>query len=282
SQHGSRANWPFKVLVWAANDRMARFDMIAQSAVWQMEYHHGPGGRLDGLRTWATNFPGVAGEFGRATGWIADAMAHWYAVEHPDFRDHLDPWFEELVEAMDLLRTPLGIFYGNRTSKIIDYYEFNEQYAIIQWYEHAIGLHGIATVLESWADDPATAYKLGEYLVDGTLAVHRYGWKQGTTGTWEQQAVASIDPSQPAFATLAAIPTEGFGGGPVNDQLAGPIGYSLPYADPSEAAELNLMAQSLTGDLDPLAALTALYPYWLAIENRAPLLAWLQWIDTNL
>jgi hypothetical protein len=278
AQHGARATWPMKVLVWAANDRMARHDLIAQAALWQMELHHGPGGRLDGLRLWAQAHPGVAGEFGRGEGWMIDGVAHWYALTEPSQRTHLDPWFAEVQTVLELLRSPLDVFYGNRYGKITEYYSFNKQFAIIQWYEHEIVLHAIACVLESCTADPVDRLQLGRFLVEGTLACWRYGWKPLTNGTWEQQAVAPIDPNLPAYASLAQIPSTGFGGGPVSDQLAGPMGYAMPHATLTEIYELYTMAQALNGNVDALQGFKNLYTYYLAIENRAPLLAWLQFL----
>lgn len=276
AQHGARATWPQKVLIWAANDRMARHDLAAQAAVWQMEMHDGPGGRLNALREWATAHPGVAGNFGRGEGWIVDAVTHWYALTEPTERDHFQPWFEAVLDTLLKLQSPLGVFYGTREGKVLDYYDFNYQFAIIQWYEQAIGLHAVACLLRSWADEPAREAALGELLVDGALAIWRYGWKPNTVGTWEQQAVAPFDPTLPAYENLEEIPPVGFGGGPGNDQIAGPLAYALPYAKPLEFVELYMMAQALAQNENPLEGLQNLYPYYLAIENRAPLLAWMQ------
>ena len=282
AQHAARATWPLKVLVWGANDRMARHDLIAQAALWQMEFHHGPGGRLDGLRQWAQAHPHVTGEFGRGEAWIVDTMAHWYALSKPAERAAFTPWFDEVLVTLRTLRTDLGLFYGNRTGKITDYYEFDNQYAITQWYEHGILMHALRTMHASWATDPAVQAELANYIVTGTLAAWRQGWKAGTSGTWEQQAVAPIDPALPAFGSLAETPSDGFGGGPINDQIAGIIGYSVPLASPLQLLELLLMAQALTQDPYPLTGLENQYPYYLQIENRAPLLAWLQVIDALL
>lgn len=276
TQHGIRATYPSKVLVWAANDRMARHDLIAQASMWHMELHDGPGGRLRNIVTWGAQHPNVAGEFGRGEAWAVDGLAHWYALGTPAERTLLDPWFDTVVEALAGIRTPLGVFYGNRTGKITDYYDFNGQYAITQWFEHEILLHSLTCMLESWAPDAPTEVTLADWLVEGTLACWNTGWKQGTNGTYEQQAVAWMDPNLAAFATPEAIPANGTGGGPDQDQLAGPVGLALVYASPDQAVDLLSMAQAITEDPNPLMGLESLYTYYLAIENRAPLVAWLQ------
>ncbi|QDU67938.1 hypothetical protein [Engelhardtia mirabilis] len=276
AQHGARATYASKVLVWGANDRMARQDLINQAALWQMEFHEGPGGRLKTLYNWAKQNPHVAGEFGRGEAWILDAMSHWYAIADTADRARMDPWFQMVVKTLEKLRTPMGIFYGNRDGKITNYYQFQNKYAIIQWYEHEILMHTLACVLESWAADVATQNKLAMWLVEGVLACNDVGWKPGSVGTYDQQAVAWMDPSLPAFANLAQIPTDGAGGGPDADQIAGPVGLALPYALPQQAVQLFGMAQGLTGATDPLQGFESLYTYYLGVENRAPLLAWLQ------
>jgi hypothetical protein len=279
AQHGVRATWPLKVLVWAANDRMARHDLIAQAALWQMEFHDGPDGRLSDMQQWAQAHPHVAGEFGRGEAWSVDGVAHWYALLAPGQREFLEPWFQKVVSTLETLQSPLDVFYGNRYGKITEYYAFNKQFAIVQWYEHAILQHAIACLLESWAPTPALRTKLERFLVEGTLAIWKVGWKPGTDGSYDQQAVAPIDPALPAYSSVSQIPATGVGGGPTNDQFAGPLAYALQYATASEYQELWAMAQALTKNSDPLTGLLSLYPYYLAIGNRAPLLAWLQELD---
>lgn len=276
TQHVIRGTYPSKVLVWGANDRMARHDLIAQAAMCHMEQHDGPGGRLWGIYQWSQQHPGVAGEFGRGEAWAVDAVAHWYALASPVHRTLLDGWFQTVYETLGNLRTPLGVFYGNRDGKITSYYAFDDKYAIIQWFEHAILLHSIACMLESWAPDTQTETDLARWLVEGALAFWRYGWKPGTVGTYDQQAVAWMDPTLPAFASLQEIPADGFGGGPDSDQIASPMGVAVPYATLAEALELLAASQALTGTSNPLVGFESLYTYYLGIENRAPLVAWLQ------
>ncbi|QDU67939.1 hypothetical protein [Engelhardtia mirabilis] len=276
SQHATRAMYPMKTLVWAANDRMARHDLLAQASLWHMQMHDGPGGRLAALNQWGKEHPHAGGEFGRGEAWILDAVATWYALEWPGKREKLDDWMSMAVETLLELKTPLDVFYGNREGKITEYYEFNKQYAIIQWFEHSIAISTIASVRESWAHDPTTKAALEDLIVKGALAIWRTGSKPGTSGPYEQQAVAWIDPDLPAFTTPQEIPSDGTGGGPDNDQVAGPLGFAARYATGAQAMEVLEYASTLMGSGDPLGALENLTTYYLNLENRAPLVAWLQ------
>ena len=157
--------------------------------------------------------------------------------------------------------------------------EPDKQYAIIQWYEHAIALNAMAALRESWAATPQAEDLLEELIVDGALAIWRAGWKPGTNGPWEQQAVAWMDPDLPAFATPGAIPSDGAGGWPDNDQVAGPLGLAGRYADAPEAVELLAAASALTGSGDPLQAFEQMNTFPLNLNNRAALIAWLQALD---
>lgn len=279
AQHGVRATYPLKTLVWAANDRMARHDLIAQAALWHMQLHDGPSGRLRFLKNWAQQHPNVAGEFGRGEAWMLDGIATWYALSWPGTREHLNDWFALALETVATMRTPLDVFYGNRTGKVIDAHEFDEQYAVIQWYEHGILLQALAALRQSWAVDPLAITVLEDLIVDGALATWRYGWKPGTNGPWAQQAVAWIDPNLAAFAGLAEIPPDGFGGDADNSQIAGPLGLAARYANLVQRQELEAAAAAVAGTSDPLDGFEALTPYFLNLENRAPLLAWLQLIE---
>lgn len=276
TQHAIRATYPLKTLVWAANDRMARHDLIAQSALWHIQFHDGPGGRLYNLAQWSDAHPHTGGEFGRGEAWVLDAVATWYALGSAAEREVLNDWFVLAASTVFQLETPLDVFYGNRGGKITEYHEFDKQYAIIQWYEHAIAIAALGALRESWAPDPWSKATLEDLIVDGALAVWRTGWKPGTNGAWEQQAVAWMDPDVPAFASPTEIPADGTGGNADNDQIAAPLGIAGRYANGAEALEIIEVAKSLTGSSDALEGFENLTTYWLNLNNRAPLIAWLQ------
>ncbi len=276
AQHGIRATRIWKTLIWAANDRMARHDLAAQAALWQMQFHHGKGERLDELYRFAQSHPGVGGGFGRGEAWMTDAIAHWHATTRPSERGALDPWFDRLLVTLERMRTPMGVFQGLRDGKVVDYHQFGGKYAVMQWYEHGISLHAIAALRAGWAPDAQRRARLGALLLDGALAIWRHGWIPGTDGTWDQQAVAWVDPGLPAFAGAVSTPADGFGGGPSHSQLPAAMGNAWPLADGAQRAELQAMASALMGSANPLGVIGALPASKLQLTDRAPLLARLQ------
>ena len=276
AQHGVRATYPLKTLVWAANDRMARHDLIAQASVWHMQLHDGPNGRLGELAAWVDQYPHVTGEFGRGEAWMMDGIVTWYALSWPGTRGAVGQWIGVAVDTVLEMCTPLDVFYGNRTSKITEYYEFDDQYAITQWYEVGIALQALVAARQSWATDPAVVAELEDLIIGAALAIWRIGWKPGTPGPWEQQAVAWLDPTLAAFATPSEIPADGTGGSYDNIQVGGPIGLAARYATLAEKFELEQAAQALVENTDALAGLEALDLDDLKLENRSPLIGWLQ------
>jgi hypothetical protein len=284
-QHYVRRTRSCRTLVWLDNDPLAKRKLQMLAEIGMMHYHAEPSSTTAGvhgkLAAVVTDNPGATVTAGRGDAWVLDAAAAAYATAPKVWRDRpvVRTWFNTAVSTFRAALTPAGIAIGTTYGKQATQEPFNGNYIVCQCFEQCLLAHAVRGVLKSVLEGVSQIEELArEFVVlNGAPGIADYMWREGTGGTWNKVAAGTIDGV--IFNSVEARPAaEGvYGAYPMVWHIVPAMAYAL--AEPGLKGEARDLLIKRVGDYaggvgDPLL--------WFEgqglkmIENRAPLLAWLQ------
>jgi len=287
-QHYVRRTRSCRTLAWLDNDPLAKRKLEMLAEIGLMWYHDMPSNSAAGvfghLSTEITDGgDGMTIPEGRGAAWVMDTAAAAYAVGEKSWRDRavVRSWFEAVTFVLRSSLTPAGICQGYRKGKMVTMHPFLGQYVVCHPFEQGLLAHGMQAILKSVCEglEGAEEGLCREFLQIQADGLARYMWRDGTGGAWTKMAVGPLD-GEP-FESIDEVPEDGFYGPyPEVWQIVPGMAYALADPELSNVTRTALMARVTDyagGHPDPVE--------WFEgqglkmIENRAPLLAWLQLND---
>lgn len=287
-QHFVRYTRSAKVLVWLANDSLAKDDLCLQAEMFNLSFHplaNNPGGGFQGsgmraMQTFVAAHPGNGCGFGRGEGWGVDCVVASYACSPRDWRATKLPWLKQQAELlMQGQASCSGFIQAFVNTKAV-----GGKYRARQAIEQSITENALVCLHESVFRDawPGYAAMTRDVLVRSLDAfVGEMSWFPGQNGPWRYTGVGPLDPSVPGWCSQAEMPPDAWTVGDIEtfqDWSSLAYGYDLT-ADPKflQAAGLQLGVQ----DFPEMASLLRLQGT-TNLGNRAALLALVQRLQGEL
>jgi len=196
-QHYVRRTKANKALVWLANDPLARLYLRMDAELGRMTFHEGPGGRLQ-----VPTATGLGTEMGRAEAWVADCMAHAWAVSDDAWRQRSVGWFVTFVDALRAAQMPSGLFSARDNGKVAVNPPFGDYTNAFYWVHRAN--EQIFLVLALRAIEESVGLDTRDLIRGAGLGMWRLAWKPGTDGPLERYPAGPI--GGPRYTTRADIP----------------------------------------------------------------------------
>lgn len=181
-QHLVRWTAAMKALVWAANDPLARDDLLATAALARLALHDrahggsrwGAGATLGALEAQVAAFPAAGLPWGRGEAWMIDAMAAAHAVANDAWRAANRPWFQRVRALLDSAAMQTGLVMRVNNAR----HKEHERYDTAQAFECILLLHaqrvladGVFGDADQEARDQLRRRHIAacDYLYDGPL-----------------------------------------------------------------------------------------------------------------
>ncbi len=270
-QHHIRYTRSPKTLIWLGNDAIAKDDIRMAAELGRMSYQPLPNsnsGYADGWGlyrdiTFTTNNPGRGFSFGRAEGWLTDAMCAAYAIGDDAWRGEALPWFQDVADTVSRGQASCSGFIQS----IVNSKMFGGNYRARQSIEQAITENALRSMVETVfrGVDGARTVQTETALEDSAYGmVGPMAWHNGWHGPASYLAVAPLDFGQAPYCGS----TPGQANGPDTYQIWATFAYA--YELTGDSVFLNRAAEVLGGG-DLLTQLEA--GGYNALENRAALLA---------
>ena len=274
-QHLVRYTNSPKVLVWLGNDSVAKDDLLMQAELARMSYmpHHTGGSgyvlgstMLADLNAVSANGP-KGFSFGRAEGWMIDAMCAAYSVAPPAWRTAALGWFQPIPQMVHNGRVGCtGIIQAIVNNKIL-----SAQFRARQSTEQAIVENALWSLRESVFRDVNlnAMQQLQTVLVDAAYAMIGFpGWNGEAKAPHSYIACGPLNTALPLYCNL--LPAGGIGGGVDKHQSWSTLAYGYQLTGDTlfllRAMQMNgpnfpdftSAVQGPFGNLENRAALTAL------------------------
>jgi hypothetical protein len=274
-QHLVRYTNSPKVLVWLGNDSVAKDDLLMQAELARMSYmpHHTGGSgyvlgstMLADLNAVSANGP-KGFSFGRAEGWMIDAMCAAYSVAPPAWRTEALGWFQPIPQMVYNGRVGCtGIIQAIVNNKIL-----SAQFRARQSTEQAIVENALWSLRESVFRDVNlnAMQQLQTVLVDAAYAMIGFpGWNGEAKAPHSYIACGPLNTALPLYCNL--LPAGGIGGGVDKHQSWSTLAYGYQLTGDTlfllRAMQMNgpnfpdftSAVQGPFGNLENRAALTAL------------------------
>lgn len=277
-EHLVRYTSTAKALAWIGNDTLAKDALSLHAELFRMGYNELPNSDYGhyistGMAAdwnYVNGYPGIGFTFGRLEGWGIDAVTSAYALETPEWRARVKPWFDRVTEL---------VFKGQaQCSGFIEamIYEqlFLGHYRARQAIEEAIVQNALVGMRETVMlnVDPERSEKLDRVLAGSFRALISYpGWSTQYNAPWNKLAVGDADFTHAPFC--GTVPPDGTADGGDGWQSWS----SLAYARALTGNQLYIQrAAEMTGTtMANLLQAQQNLGLW-NLENRAALLAWVQ------
>jgi hypothetical protein len=196
-QHYVRRTKANKALAWLANDPLAKLHLLMDAELGRMWLYEGPGGNI---ATPAT--PGLGTKKGRADAWVADCMAHAYAIADDAWRARTAAWFSAFCAELRAAQMPNQLFSCTDDGKTAEDPPYGDGQDASYWVFHAneeiylmLALLGIQESVG--IDNRAAIRACGEGLWS-------FAWKVGSDGPLDRYPAGPL--VGPRYATRAEIP----------------------------------------------------------------------------
>lgn len=216
-QHFVRYTHGAKVLVWLANDALAKDDLRMQSENFHLAYHdknYNAGGAFQGTglkaaQLFVSSTPGNALDFGRGEAWGFDCAAAVYAFESKAWRDSKLGWFRDMADLMASSQIPCsGFIQGVAGPKFLA-----NKYRGRQQIEHSIMenmFQGVRETVFRRADATYTDM-LGDVLSRSLRGfVSPLVFAPGFNAPRSQSAIGPRNGLGAPFCTTGQIPSDGY------------------------------------------------------------------------
>ena len=283
-QHLIRYTHTPKVLVWLANDSLAKDDLLMQTEVWHLSYHEfyknqWGDTQVNGLlahRNYIAQHPGSGFTFGRGEGWGLDCATATFAFMDDEWRNQKMPWFNQIAENLSNgIGSCNGFVQANVNEKFVQ-----GLYRARQQIEQAIIENAIVGLIETVYKNRDAAYQamLEDVLAQSTEAfIGPMAWFPGEGAPWTYTAVAPIPADQGIWCTQAELPWNGWT--PSYETYQSWSSFAYGYEITGNSTFLD-MAEVMTGGNDLEGSLYGVGTH--NIGNRAALLALLQRLNGQL
>ena len=216
-QHLIRYTRSPKVLLWMANDSLAKDDLLMQAELVRLSYHRYPNGTnsykdVTGMLTdieHVLKWPGRGMEFGRGESWGVDAMVTAYASGAPAWRDTAYGWFFDLSAMLATGIVPCsGHLQGTISNKMLD-----GKYRAAQTYEDSIIHNAVKGVVESVFRGRQAGFTT---MLEDLLSLSFWGfvsplqWNEAQNGPKDIFAVGPLDIAQGVWCSAVQQPGDGY------------------------------------------------------------------------
>ncbi len=275
-EHFVRYTSPAKSLVWLGNDSIAKDALFLNACLFRMSYNDLPNSTygnyistgLANDQMYVAGRPGFGLTFGRLESWGTDCVAAAYASADLKWRRHVEPWFAQIVDLLDIGQSQCsGIIQSTMYEQF-----FNGTYRARQSIEQAITENMLISVRETVMNglDPWRTMKCNSILRKSCYAmVTAPCWSTQFHSPWQKLAVGDGNFTHPPFC--GNTPIDGFADGGDAYQCWSSFAYA--YEITGNQFYLD-RAQEMEGGG---ALLVALQAAGLSnLENRAALLALVQ------
>lgn len=259
-----------KALVWLGNDSIARDDLTLQGELSRMSYSplkQSDNGMMivTGMasdRAFVESKPGDGFNINRGEGWMIDAIVSTYAVTTPTRRALMRPWFNELLDMVEMGQSGCTGAIGALPNGLY----FNGQYRTRQSISEAIvdtALWSVrSTVFEG--NDPGRSERLRQVLVRSAYAlISDIFWDHSVNMPWFYVAMGPFDQQQPSFCGF--VPANGYENHD-DYQVWGSLAYG--YLLTGDTLFMTRARQMAGGNIQTLQDRTVGY-----LENGAPTIA---------
>ena len=213
--------------------------------------------------TSTTNNPGRGFSFGRAEGWMADAMCAAYSVADDAWRAEALPWFQTVSDVVARGQASCSGFIQS----IVNSKMFNGNYRARQSIEQAITENALRSMVETVFRDVDSARTLQTEMTLENSAYAMVGpmaWHNNWHGPASYLAVAPLNGSLPPYCGSSPGQTNG----PDTYQIWATFAFA--YEMTGDQVFINRAAEALGGgDLRTLLESDG----YNALENRAALMA---------
>ncbi len=265
-----------KTLAWLGNDSLAKDDLMMQAELARASYSvlpqtAGDVGISPGLfvdKQYAEQYPHQGLWLDREQGWMVNTVAAAYSMAHPVWRSQVRPWFDDVVDLMQLGQT-------NCIGSIMSYpsdNHLNGQYRLLQSISECIiqnALWGVRTTVYDNAA-PVRAAQVDQILIKSTYAmISDLVWEPGAPNPHFYTALGPWDTTTPSFCNY--VPADGYAsydGYQIWNMMV--FGYKLT----GDARFLNRATDASGGVLTPQSMGMDLYHGDL--ETRAGMIGFLQ------
>lgn len=276
-QHLIRYTRSPKVLLWMANDSLAKDDLLMQAELVRLSYHRFPNGTnsykdVTGMLTdieHVLKWPGRGMEFGRGESWGVDAMATAYASGTPAWRATTYGWFFDLSAMLATGIMPCsGLMQGTVSNKMLE-----GKYRAAQSYEDSIIHNAVKGVIETVFRDRQAGFTT---MLEDLLTLSFWGfvgplqWNEAQNGPKDIYAVGPVDITQGIWCSASQQPADGFVPTVNTFQTYTTLGYAWQMTQ-------NPFFLERAGEMVGTNPITKLYNSGATnIENRAGLMYVLQ------
>ncbi|MBI1381403.1 MAG: hypothetical protein GC161_09985 [Planctomycetaceae bacterium] len=206
-----------KLLLWMANDTLAKDDLLMQAELVRMSYHRFPNGNngykdSTGMLTdiqHVLDWPGRGMEFGRGESWGVDAVVSAYASGTPAWRADTYGWFFDLAA---MLATGVAPCSG-QLQALVSNKMLEGKYRAAQSYELSIVHNAIKGVTESifrGRQEGFTAMLEDLLAMNYWAFVNPLQWNETLNGPKDIYAIGPLDITQGVWCTVAQQPADGF------------------------------------------------------------------------
>lgn len=283
-QHMVRYTHTPKVLVWLANDTLAKDDLTMQAEVWHLSYHEFNKNQwgdtqVNGLlahRDHIAEFPGSGFTFSRGEGWGLDVASSVYAFASDEWRSRNAPWFNQIADNLNNgIGSCNGFIQANVNEKFV-----NGLYRARQQIEHSIIENGIRGMLETVYKGRDAGYTalLENVLTQSTEAfIGPMAWYPGEFAPWTYTAVAPIPGEEGIWCDASQIPANGYAPSYENYQNWSSFAYGYEVSGNSAFLD-KAQIQAGGGDLLP----SLLNAGTNNLGNRAALIAMMQRLNGEI
>ena len=174
-QHFIRRSKANKVLVWLANDPLAKRYLMMDAELGRMTWYEGKGGRL-----WVPSAYGQGLPWGRAEAWTGDLMATAYAVADTAWRQRNRAWFDTFVEGLRKAQMANGLLSAQNFGKMATSPPYgdgqNAYYFVHIANEQVFLVHALRGV------GNALGLEVNSIIKRCAEGLWNFAWKQGTDG----------------------------------------------------------------------------------------------------
>jgi len=217
-QHMIRYYANFKTLTWISNDALAKDELHMTAQLFRLSYHtyyvspndHLPGFNLLNHELFVADHPGEGFGFGRASGWLLDAVACSYALGDSQSRQQLRPFLRRIVDVAEQAQSPCGGYLQAQP-----HHGLGGRFRIRQAFESGIAHNGLRALLHSVfrGRDPGRAGTIARMIVAeayGTISPafwsnsHNAPYSTVAVGPYDTSEAPYCDDAQAHYASTSA------------------------------------------------------------------------------
>ncbi|MFT5463093.1 MAG: hypothetical protein ACI8QS_001979 [Planctomycetota bacterium] len=218
-QHYVRYTRSPKVLVWLANDMIAKDDLELVSEMYRLSYHphrnNAGGGYIGtGLYSHLKNViaePAVGSPFGRGESWGIDSALASYASGDDETRARLRPWLDIIMNNLSDSQMCSGFLQTQISTKFL-----NGQYRGRQAIEQAITENVLRGALMTvYKDKDAAMSAVVEDVLERSLYafISPMAWQPGELAPAPYSAIGPLDTTKPVYCGVNEMPSDGWEAG---------------------------------------------------------------------